>query len=298
MALLGLIVGSFLNVCIARWPDEQSVIKPRSRCPSCKKSIACYDNIPLLSWIFLKGRCRHCQSSISIIYPLIEILTSCLFVATFFWAVHEGKLSSWSSSTFLVLLACGLLLVAVALVVCLVDFRHLIIPDEISLNLMPLGPLITLLKPELMSQNFFLKALHLAGQENISFSSLVLLRQSQEIPAFLNSLGGLALGGGILYFLSSVGPWFFKKETMGLGDVKLLATLGGFLGMEGVLVTLMTAAICGSVSGIAIWALSGKRHIPFGPWLMLGALGSYFFKAPLICLLFQFTFSFNGLFGL
>ncbi|MGE4157494.1 MAG: A24 family peptidase [Planctomycetota bacterium] len=272
--MVGLCIGSFLNVCIARWPANESVVAPRSRCGSCKGAIAWYDNIPLLSWLLLFAKCRLCRAPISVRYPAVEALTALALAGiSIVLAPQLAPLPLWKSA---LILGAGWLLTASTLVVTAVDLEHMIIPDEISLNLMGLGPALAIVVPEIMTEPVLGAAL-LHGNP-----PLALARESSWTMALGSSLAGIALGGGLLWGLGLIGERVFRKEAMGFGDVKLLATLGGFLGVEGVLITLVLASLMGSFVGILTFLVKRTRHIPFGPHLAVGALLTFLIKGPLI----------------
>ncbi len=241
----GLVIGSFLNVCIYRIPIEESVVHPRSHCPECDQLIAWYDNIPVLSYFFLRGRCRHCHTVISPRYALVEMLTAVLFLSV--WNLY-----GWDPRTpvFLVMIS-GLILGT------FVDLEYYIIPDRVSLGGMVAGLLFSALVP----------ALH--GVDSAG-------------PALRASAVGLVAGSGSLFLVAELGRRAFKKEAMGLGDVKLLGGMGAFIGWQGVVFTILVSSLLGSVIGVAL-ILSGKREwqsrLPYGPFLAVGAvawvLGGY-----------------------
>lgn len=271
----GLLIGSFLNVCISRWPDKQSVIRPRSRCPQCRHLIAWYDNIPVISWLWLRACCRHCSKSIPWIYPAVEILTAILFLGMWRWLAPKLLAASPAlpTSDIFVILVTGLLLVAAGIVVIFVDSKYMIIPDEISLNLMPLGPALCLFFPAVMTHTMYFT---LSVPQAPGFMPEIYCQD--WVRALLMSLGGVIVGGGLLYALSIGGEKLLKKEVMGFGDIKLLATLGGFLGIEGVILTLVLSCFLGSIFGIISLIVTRSNKIPFGPWIVIAALIIYVAK--------------------
>jgi leader peptidase (prepilin peptidase)/N-methyltransferase len=273
--VFGLIVGSFLNVCISRWPDEKSVISPRSRCPKCENLILWYDNIPLLSWLYLKAKCRHCALRISWIYPGVELLTGLCFLAMWkalFFVLAQSP-QALSNASLIAILFTGIFLMAISIVVFFVDCKHFEIPDEISLNLMPLGPLLCMFFPAVMAQTLYTKIHDFNGPLMQST-----LRSESWLEALMMSLAGVVVGGGVLWLLAVFGEKLLRKEAMGFGDVKLLAMLGGFLGVEGVLMTLMGACFLGATYGIISLIVTRKNILPFGPWLVISALLIFVFK--------------------
>ena len=233
--ILGAVIGSFLNVCIYRIPAGESVVTPRSRCPHCLTTIRWYHNLPVVSWILLKGRCAYCGAPFSIRYPLVEALTGILFALFFYrFGVHQATLVAW-------------LLAALLVTISFIDLDHQIIPDVISLPGIPLG--------------FF-----------CSFALPWLSWQS--------SLLGILLGGGILLAIALGYEWLTKQEGMGLGDVKLLAMLGAFLGAAAILPIIFLASIMGTAVGVPLMLIKRagrKLAIPFGPFLAGAALVYLFF---------------------
>jgi leader peptidase (prepilin peptidase)/N-methyltransferase len=233
--LLGAVVGSFLNVCIYRIPAGDSVVAPRSRCPHCQTTIHWYHNLPIVSWILLRGYCAYCGAPFSIRYPLVEALTGLLF-ALFFcrFGFHPVTLVAW-------------LLAAALVAISFIDLDHQIIPDVISLPGIPIGFLCSLALPWVSWQS---------------------------------SLLGILLGGGILLAIALGYEWLTKQEGMGLGDVKLLAMLGAFLGAPAVLPIIFLASIMGTLVGVPLMLIKRagrKLAIPFGPFLAGAALVYLFF---------------------
>jgi leader peptidase (prepilin peptidase)/N-methyltransferase len=237
---LGALIGSFLNVCIFRMPRGESIVWPGSHCPSCARSIDFYDNIPLLSYLWLGGRCRACRAPISIRYPLVEAVNALGYLAILF---TFGP--SWTAALYA-------LLFSALVVVAGTDLTHKMIPNVITIPGMVVG----------------------------------LLGAMTVLPVgVINSVIGFTVGGGILWLLAWLSPYFFGKEGMGGGDIKLLAMIGAFLGWKPALLTVMIGSLTGSVIGISMIALGIiKRddYIPFGPFLVLGALLSMFFAQPLL----------------
>ena len=228
--IFGTMVGSFLNVCVYRIPEGQSIVLPASHCRACKKPIAFYDNIPLVSFLALKGKCRYCGAPLSLQYPVVELLTGLLAVAC---------LLKWGAGY---AAAVWFLFCAALIVVTFIDLTHQIIPDVISLPGIACGLLL----------------------------SLVL-----DQPGFQSSLIGAALGGGSLFLIRCVYYAVTRQEGMGLGDVKLLAMMGAFLGWKSILFIIMVASFAGALLGIAVMIIKkkdGRYAIPFGPFLSLGAV--------------------------
>ncbi|MEO5365667.1 MAG: prepilin peptidase [Magnetococcus sp. WYHC-3] len=239
--IVGAVCGSFLNVCIYRLPEGHSVVHPGSRCPSCGAAIRWYHNIPILGWVMLRGRCADCGDAISIQYPLVELAGALVAWTTL---LHLGP--SLETVAFALL---GLAFIALAMI----DFRHYILPDVITL-------------PGI-----------LAG-----LIAAALLGPGQALPDLESSAWGAAAGGGGLWLFA----WLFQRVTgkagMGLGDVKLLALIGAWLGWAALPFTLFASALLGSVVGLGWILLLGRdRHlpIPFGPYL-IAAAWIYLYQGP------------------
>lgn len=240
-ALFGLIFGSFLNVCIYRIPREKSLAWPPSSCPGCGARIKWYDNIPVLSYLFLLGKCRSCKSPISIQYPVVELITGALTLL-FVW---RFGITVW---TFAALAA-----VYALVVLSVIDFQFMIIPDRCSLGLIGLGLAFAWCNP--------------------AFSGAWWQKE-------LASLLGAGVGLFGVLALALIGTWLFKKEAMGGGDVKLMGGVGALIGWEGVITTIVFASFFGLVYAVFLMIFKGKKGsdaIPFGPFLSLGALINLFY---------------------
>jgi len=250
--LLGLAIGSFLNVCIYRIPREKSIVNPPSACPSCEKPIRFYDNIPIASYIFLRGKCRSCGAKVSLRYPLVELLTAFLFLALY------RKLGlTFDLVVFIVFVS---LLVAITFI----DLDFQIIPDVLSVGGVALGFIFAIARP------FF--------------------RYLEPRFGVLDALYGIGIGGGLLFAIAWLYQFFTKREGMGGGDIKLLGMIGAFCGWKGVLFSLISGSVFGTVVGIPLMILKGKDTkyaIPFGPFLSLGALIYVFQGDSLIRLIFN-----------
>ena len=254
--IFGSIVGSFLNVCIHRMPLSESVVWPHSHCPKCKKKIPAYDNIPFLSFIILLGRCRFCKGRISWRYPLVELLTALMFVVLY---IRFGL--SYDFFIYAVLICC-------LIISTFVDIRYRIIPDEISVGGMIIG--------------FIL----------ISITGVKMHPSSFNYRPLLNSFLGIVSGGGIIYITGFLFDLVYFKllkrppiqgetESMGGGDVKLLAMIGAFLGYKRVLATFFIAPFFGLIIGLFNLILRKDHTIPYGPFLSLAALISLFWAKEL-----------------
>ncbi len=271
--LVGLVVGSFLNVVIHRWPLEgESVRRPaRSRCPSCRHELSWRENLPLVSWVALRGRCRWCGWRIPLRYPLVELLNACLWGLAAWLAPGE-----WGLVIVRSVVLSGLV------VATFVDFDHFEIPDEVSVGGILLAPVASLALPALHGQTWL--ALELSGGA------------VDRTGALIASLAGILVGGGALLAIGFLGKALFRRDAMGLGDVKLLAAGGGFVGPGGALVALLLGSFVASVVGVlnivrftllsqrrararGVQKPLGKslavarvvaRYLPFGPYLGIG----------------------------
>lgn len=256
---LGLCIGSFLNVCIARMPEDRSVVSPPSHCPLCGTPIRWYDNVPVLSWLLLRARCRACGSPISAVYPLVELCMGVL--ALLLW---RRILPTPADLDLAHVAAFGWYLAFVAMLVGLtfIDLRHYIIPDEFSIYAAPFGIL---------------------GAWGVSTLDPTLA------PSWQQSAVGAAAGGGFLLAVAGL-YWLLRRgEGVGLGDVKLLAMVGAFLGAVPALFTvLLVGSATGSLVGLT-WMVVRRRGLrtalPFGPFLALGALVHLYWGDPLYRLL-------------
>jgi leader peptidase (prepilin peptidase)/N-methyltransferase len=236
--VLGACVGSFLNVCIYRLPRRKSLIFPPSHCPQCEKRIRPYDNIPLLSFLLLRGKCRFCRGRIHPRYFIVELLTTLLFGFLY--------LKYGISGEFFIYLILGASLVVIAFI----DFENQIIPDKITYPGIILGLIFN------------------ARGLPHSFEGLKL------------SLLGIAWGGGLLYLVALA-----SRGNMGGGDIKLGAMLGAFLGWKYALLSLFAAFLFGSIVGIILILLklkTRKDHIPFGPYVVAGAIVSIFWGEKIL----------------
>ena len=233
----GACVGSFLNVCILRWPLGISIVHPASRCSACGVKIPLSVNVPILGYFLLRGRARCCGAHLDPRYPLVEALTATLFVAL--WLLYPPKL----------FLAYGLL-AAGLLVASGIDFDHLVIPDGLTLGGVVVGICLSYLLPELQSR-------------------------TDPTDAMIRSSLSAALGGGFLWALAKSASWLLQKEAMGTGDAKLLAALGAFLGWKSLPWILAVSSLSGAAVGMALILRRKQRFgvkIPYGPYLALAAL--------------------------
>ena len=238
--VLGLMIGSFLNVCISRLPAGESVVSPRSRCPKCRTEIAWYDNIPVLSYVLLGGQCRKCQTAIGALYPLIELTTAVTF--TIQAMVHGDDPP---------LLAVRLLFTAMLIVLFGTDLQTMRLPNVITYPGIVIGLVASLFLP----------------------------------PGILNSAIGAAIGAAIPWLIRYVWWKSTGVEAMGLGDVKMLAMIGAFLGWRQVWVVLFISSLAGAVVGVILLRLQGRSmatRIPFGTFLALAAYVASVAGEPLV----------------
>jgi leader peptidase (prepilin peptidase)/N-methyltransferase len=245
--LFGLMVGSFLNVCIYRLPRRESIVFPASRCTACGEEIRWYQNIPVVSWLLLRGKCASCGERISIVYPLVELLTGALFAAHV--AIFGLEL----------LLVPRLIFASGLIVLAFIDLRHRILPNPITLGGTVVG---------------FLFSLFLS-------------------PGWLSSLIGVLIGGGLLFAIGEIYMKLRGIEGMGMGDVKMLAMIGAFLGWPGVLVTLVLSSMSGAIVGIILLVSQKgdmKYQLPFGTFLAVAALVASLYGDALVTWYLSLTF--------
>jgi leader peptidase (prepilin peptidase)/N-methyltransferase len=244
--ILGLVIGSFLNVVIVRLPQGLSISTPRSHCPQCKRLIPWYDNIPVLSYVFLCGRCRRCNKKISIRYPFVEALSGLVSVLLYF---KFGLSVEW---------AIFLAFCAALIVLAFIDLHHRILPDPITLNGIWIGVLVSLY----LAQPSPLAA-RLLRTIGIEVSNA-------RVIALLASLLGALVGGGLLWGVAETYLRLRGIEGMGFGDVKMMAMVGAFLGAPIALLTIMIGSLLGSVIGLIFIRFAGKTReyeLPFGTFL-------------------------------
>lgn len=272
--IFGLLVGSFLNVCIFRLPREcMSIVRPRSRCIVCRTFIAWYDNLPVVSWLFLGGKCRHCKTPISFRYVAVELLTGAIFAWAAYVQLYRGTLApEWHRAAWFGVQT-GL---ASALIVCtFIDLEFTILPDEITLGGIVLGLIAGSAFPFLFGmteRSLIIRPEHLGA--------LPAGMRPHGAGLVLSATGAVA-GGLVIWLIGVVGKLIFRKEAMGFGDVKLMAFLGAFLGPQSVLMGLFVAVFLGAFFGIGkLVFLRRMGYVPFGPFLSAGALVMVFAARP------------------
>jgi leader peptidase (prepilin peptidase)/N-methyltransferase len=254
--VFGAIVGSFLNVCIYRIPTERSIVKPGSTC-ACGKPIAWYDNLPIFSWIILRGRARCCGGKFSVRYPAIEALTGALFL--FCWLQHPPARA-----------AAGMVFVSLLICATFIDFDHMIIPDRFSIGAAVIGVIISIAVPELhgRSHDFYFV---------------------EMVQSMVDSMVGVLIGSGLVLWIALLAEVVLKKEAMGFGDVKLVGAIGAFCGWQGAVFSVFGGAMLGTFGFIIMMIFNAMvkgrslpkdgesselmgREIPFGPMLAAGAV--------------------------
>ena len=260
VGLFGAVIGSFLNVVIHRVPREESIAFPASRCPSCGTAIRPYDNIPVVSWAVLRGRCRSCRTPISARYPAVELLTGVLFALTCWF--HSGLTLS---------LPFDLAFVAAILALIFIDAEHMILPNVITYPGAALALVARVVVPNLYG------VASLGGEQT-------------QLRPWLVSLGGALLGalvgGGFLWLVGWIWERVRGVEAMGLGDVKMMFMVGAYLGWPLTFLTIFVGVLTGSIAGVAVMMRSKERDmqmmLPFGIFLGAGSLVSLFFGTAII----------------
>lgn len=235
LVLFGLVLGSFLNVCIYRLPRERSVVVPRSFCPRCRTFIKWYDNIPLISYLVLLGKCRVCKRRISPVYPIVELLSAVLSWYTYY---KFGSIIPY--------VLYYLFLIAPLIVITFIDLEHRLILDIITIPGIAVG-----------------------------IASRFILMHGDWLAVGKDTLLGILVGGGFLAIVGFGYEWIKKCEGLGGGDVKLAAMLGAFFGWKGIIFILFLSSVIGSLVGIILLVVFKKGlkfAIPYGPFLALGAI--------------------------
>jgi len=264
--VLGAIIGSFLNVVIHRLPLEESVVFPDSRCPSCGAVIAFYDNIPVLSYVVLRARCRKCREAISLRYPAVELMSAALFMAV---AWRDGL--SYA-------LPFDLVFVSALVALIFIDAEHMILPNAITYPGIVFALVARLAIPYLMGQPHFDD---LAPLMNATLAGMPMWAAS-----LIGGLLGALVGGGSLWLMG----WTWEKlrgvEAMGLGDVKMMFMVGAYLGWRLTILTIFFGVLSGSVIGTLLMLREGKRNmqmlLPFGVFLGIGAILAVLVGAPIV----------------
>ena len=281
--LFGLVIGSFLNVCIMRIPEGVSIVSPGSRCPHCEKPIKPYDNIPVLAWIWLRGRCRSCSAPISSIYPAIELLTGVLFALCYLQFGATAETVKW------------LFFIGLIIVLTITDVRIRILPDTV--NFLGFGVGLAL-------------ALRVAPIDSVCMrlaDRFLFLDRNPSILGVVCSLLGAAAGSLLLLAAAALYKLIRGRDGMGMGDVKMMLMVGTFLGIQATFLTLFLGTLLGSVIGLLLvvslfvggwksrvatranrrglgrvaamrWTISSRYQLPLGTFLGIAALVVVFFS--------------------
>lgn len=249
---LGLKIGSFLNVCIVRIPRRQSVVSPRSSCRHCGQALKPYDNIPLISFLLLRGKCRFCKATISWQYPVVEALTTAIY-----WGTYFSYGLQWKTAVLLVFFSALIVLV-------FIDLNHRLLPDVITLPGIALGIVLSVL----------------VGIEDDAGTALLQLAGLPDSSVRWDWLASSLLGafacGGFLWLVGAVYFKLKKVEGLGGGDLKLMGMVGAFLGVKLGLLTIMLGSVLGVLVGVAYIRMTGKDYrypLPFGSFLGFAAIG-------------------------
>jgi leader peptidase (prepilin peptidase)/N-methyltransferase len=278
--LFGLIIGSFLNVCITRIPDGQSVVSPSSRCPRCLTPIKPYDNVPVLGWIFLRGKCRTCGLAISPMYPVIELVTGLLFLLTYYEFGLTVTTFKW------------LLFACLVLILIVTDILYRLLPDAITWTGFGMGlAFATKIYPPYDALSDILALSHVRS----------LPRIPPAVFGVVDALLGAAVGAFFLWAAAMLYKLVRRREGMGMGDVKMMALVGAFVGVRGAFLTILFGTLLGSIVGIILifslyvvgwkgklaeraqrrglgklnalrWTLASQYHLPLGTFLGIAAL--------------------------
>ncbi len=237
VVIYGLIMGSFFNVLISRIPAKKSIFRPGSHCPKCLTPIKPWDNIPVIGYLILAGKCRSCKQPISIIYPLIELITAAAAVSLYYFYLPSLSNVNWYAVTVFSIRTLFLLLI---IPISAIDLKHYIIPDIFTLPLILTACCITFLPGD---------------------------------PKPIDTLLGILGGGGILWTVGEAGTKILKKDAMGGGDIKLMAAAGALWGPQSALMSILFGALLGSIYGILLIVsrkINTTHQIPFGPFLGAG----------------------------
>ena len=264
--VFGAIIGSFLNVVIHRVPLEESIVFPNSRCPSCGAAIAFYDNIPVLSYVALRAKCRSCKEHISFRYPAVELLTAALFAGV---AWHAGLTAA---------LPFDLVFASALLALVFIDAEHMILPNVITYPGIVFALLARIAIPFLTGTPHF--------DDVPSLAQGALADMPMWVVSLAGGLIGALIGGGSLWLMG----WTWEKlrgiEAMGLGDVKMMFMVGAYLGWRLTILTIFVGVLTGSVIGILLMARQRQRNmqmlLPFGVFLGIGAVAALLFGAPVV----------------
>jgi leader peptidase (prepilin peptidase)/N-methyltransferase len=263
--VFGAVIGSFLNVVIHRIPNEESIVLPSSKCPKCGALLKPYDNIPILSWLILGGKCRNCKAKIAVRYPAVELLTALSFVLVY-WRI------GWDPMLFV-----GLVFVSVIIALMFIDAEHMILPNVITYPFLVFAFLVRIIYPIVFGTVF----------SDTTFPPLAAI---SGYPAWVVSLAGAVLGaiagGGSLWLVGAVWKKLRGVDAMGLGDVKMMAGVGALLGWRLALLSIFLAAFAGAIIGIIVIMRQKDKdfqaQIPFGIFLGIGSVIAFLFGEQMI----------------
>ncbi|MGC2719172.1 MAG: prepilin peptidase, partial [Candidatus Acidiferrales bacterium] len=250
-----------LNVCILRIPGGKSIGLPASACPKCGKEIKPYDNIPVLSWLLLRGKCRGCKAPISPMYPVVEFLTGVLFLGSYLVFGLSFETIKWCAFS------------AILVVLVFTDYRERILPDVVNYTGLAIGLILSLLTKPTDGTSMWI------ANKLFDFPPPV------PVLSLIDAVIGALVGSGLLWLVSEAYFRLRGREGMGLGDVKMMLMAGAFLGAKRTLLTILAGSLLGSVLGIAIIAAKRKDsdyELPFGTFLGAGALLVVFFGTPVV----------------
>jgi leader peptidase (prepilin peptidase)/N-methyltransferase len=259
--LFGLVIGSFLNVCIVRIPGHKSVVMPASACTRCGSEIRPYDNIPVISWLLLRGKCRFCQAPISAMYPAVEFLTAVLFLGCYAAFGLTPEAFKWAAFS------------ALMIVLVFTDLRERLLPDVVNYTGLCIGLIVSFFAPPM------------DGTANLIASRLFASAPPAPVLSFADALLGAVIGSGLLWLVSEAYFRLRGREGMGLGDVKMMLMAGAFLGVKRTLLTIFAGSLLGSILGIAFILAKRKGsdyELPFGTFLGMAALLVVFFGTPVV----------------
>jgi len=260
-ALFGLVIGSFLNVCIVRIPGGKSIVMPASACPKCGAAIRPWDNIPVASWLLLGGKCRACKAPISWMYPVVELLTGGLFLGCYLAFGLTTEALKWAVFS------------ALLVVLVFTDMRERILPNAITYSGFAAGLLLSLVtKP---SDGV---ALWIANR-------IFAFPPPAPVISLADALLGAAFGSGLLWLVAEAYFRLRGREGMGLGDVKMMLMAGAFLGLKRTLLTILAGSVLGSLLGLTFMLAKRKDsdyELPFGTFLGMAAALVMFFGTPLV----------------
>lgn len=259
--LFGLIIGSFLNVCIVRIPERKSIVMPASACPKCGAAIQPYDNIPVISYLLLRGKCRRCKTKISPMYPIVELLTGVLFLGCYLEFGVTAEAVKWAAFS------------ALMIVLVFTDLRERVLPDVVNYTGFGVG----------LAISFFTQPTD--GTALWISNHVFAYPPPAPVLSFADAILGAAVGSGLLWLVSEAYFRLRGREGMGLGDVKMMLMAGAFLGAKRTLLTILAGSLLGSILGLAFILARRKDsdyELPFGSFLGMAAVLVVFFGTPVV----------------